>query len=65
MLEYDLSSSPFCLHHVAYVSRTIELNDITFSRVVKMSFSIKFQNFGPIALNLHNINFMTSHEINQ
>ena len=46
----------------AYISITLDLNDIKFGRVVKMSFSTTFQEFGPVAPNLHNTVY---DEINQ
>ena len=56
-----MSSSPFCRTmrqenrqtSEAYISKTFDLNDIKFGRVVKMQFPIKFQKFGPLALNLY------------
>ena len=39
----------------AYISKTLDVNDMKFGRVIKMPFSFTFQKFGPAAPNLHNI----------
>ena len=41
----------------ADISKTFDLNDIKFSRVVKMPFCITFEKFGSVAPNLRSIVF--------
>ena len=41
----------------AYISKTFDLNDMKFGKVVKKSFFITFQKFGPVAPTLRNIAF--------
>ena len=56
-----MSSSSFC-HLIksnlqtseAYISKTFDLNDIKYGRVVKYDTLYNIQKSGPVALNLHN-----------
>ena len=58
-----MSFQNFKLTSAAYVSKTFDLNDITFGRVVK--FSILFHKFGLYFLICMALGLMTSYETNQ
>ena len=56
--DNNIGKSPSEKFPEAYISKTFDLNDIKFVRVVKKcQISITFQKFGPVAPNLHGIVF--------
>ena len=64
LLKFKLIKFEILKTSEACISKTFDLNETKFGRVVKMPFSKTFQKSGPVAPTLHNIIFMTSYQTN-